>query len=385
MENIKYASFWRRLFANLIDSFILMAIGMGISLVLGRDPFDFKEMFETVKTEAPVNNLTTLDYVFTFLISAFFILFFWVKHNGQTPGKKALHIKIVKEDGGDLDWGTAFVRYLCYFVSMIPLYLGFLWVIWDKKKQAFHDKIAKTVVIEADEQKPNKLIYACGCLLPILFVIIGGAAGVLIAIKENQKQTNLSAKQMNTSVKKMDPQAKTHYDRSQELFNQIKELQKKETETGVVQQIKALNDENIAEIKKAIEIEPNNPELWVQLSSAYTWISTKGTLEDAYLANKKAVELVPDNVAYNNWLGYSLIQIGKYDEAILVLQKSIRMDDGNGAAYQSLGLAYEKLKIYDQARTNYQKALEIFEKINEDGKYDQTILDVQKSLARLPK
>lgn len=86
MENIKYASFWRRFFANLIDSFILMAIGMGVSFALGRNPF------AQIDKETQVNSLVAVDYIFTYLIGAFFILFFWVKHNGQTPGKKALAI-----------------------------------------------------------------------------------------------------------------------------------------------------------------------------------------------------------------------------------------------------------------------------------------------------
>jgi uncharacterized RDD family membrane protein YckC len=45
------------------------------------------------------------------------------------------------------------VRYLGYFVSALPLGLGFFWVAWDKRKQGFHDKLAKTVVIHEDESR----------------------------------------------------------------------------------------------------------------------------------------------------------------------------------------------------------------------------------------
>lgn len=38
-------------------------------------------------------------------------------------------------------------RYLAYYVSMIPLFLGFFWIGWDKRKQGFHDKLAGTVVV----------------------------------------------------------------------------------------------------------------------------------------------------------------------------------------------------------------------------------------------
>ena len=40
------------------------------------------------------------------------------------------------------------VRYFAYIVSFMPLYLGFIWIYFDKRKQGFHDKIAGTVVIK---------------------------------------------------------------------------------------------------------------------------------------------------------------------------------------------------------------------------------------------
>ena len=44
--------------------------------------------------------------------------------------------------------GQSIVRYVAYFASIIPFFLGFLWIAVDKKKQGWHDKIAKTVVIK---------------------------------------------------------------------------------------------------------------------------------------------------------------------------------------------------------------------------------------------
>jgi len=42
------------------------------------------------------------------------------------------------------------IRYVGYFVAVLPLGLGILWVAWDKKKQGWHDKMAKTLVVERD-------------------------------------------------------------------------------------------------------------------------------------------------------------------------------------------------------------------------------------------
>jgi uncharacterized RDD family membrane protein YckC len=51
------------------------------------------------------------------------------------------------ETGGTVPMGRLVLRYLGYYVSIFTLCLGFLWIIFDKRKQGFHDKIAGTVVI----------------------------------------------------------------------------------------------------------------------------------------------------------------------------------------------------------------------------------------------
>ncbi|MFI9236156.1 RDD family protein [Streptomyces sp. NPDC053079] len=76
---------------------------------------------------------------------------FWMMYRqgktGQTPGKKALGISVVRErDGLPIGFGMTFVRNLCHMVDGI-FYLGYLWPLWDEKKQTFADKIIGTVVI----------------------------------------------------------------------------------------------------------------------------------------------------------------------------------------------------------------------------------------------
>ena len=68
---------------------------------------------------------------------------------GQTLGKMALGIKVIKRNGQALGLGQAALREVVgKFVSFIALCLGFLWVAWDPKKQGWHDKIAGTEVIK---------------------------------------------------------------------------------------------------------------------------------------------------------------------------------------------------------------------------------------------
>ncbi len=75
-------------------------------------------------------------------------VYFWTT-TGQTPGKMVMGLKVVSAETGELlDTGGAAIRYVGYIVSGIPLALGYLWVIWDPKHEAWHDKIAKTKVIK---------------------------------------------------------------------------------------------------------------------------------------------------------------------------------------------------------------------------------------------
>ena len=103
---------------------------------------------------------------------------------GMTIGKRFFHLKVVREDGSKPGMGTAFLREsLGKFISSLVFSLGFLWVIWDKDKQGWHDKIAKTFVVQYELVGRGRkfLAYFLTCLLPIM-VFLALVTGVLIAI-----------------------------------------------------------------------------------------------------------------------------------------------------------------------------------------------------------
>ena len=76
---------------------------------------------------------------------------FW-RYCGATPGKVALGVKIV-DANTLLPASTArlVLRFFGYLVSALPLYLGFLWIAIDRRKQGWHDKIARTIVINSED------------------------------------------------------------------------------------------------------------------------------------------------------------------------------------------------------------------------------------------
>lgn len=73
------------------------------------------------------------------------------KLKGTTIGGILCNLKVVRVDGGELDWSTAIVRALSCFLSLIAAGLGFLWIVFNDGRQAWHDKIAGTAVVRVPQ------------------------------------------------------------------------------------------------------------------------------------------------------------------------------------------------------------------------------------------
>jgi uncharacterized RDD family membrane protein YckC len=71
---------------------------------------------------------------------------------GKTPGKMLLGLRVVRYDGSKPGWATAFLRQCFgYTVSSAGILLGFIWPAFDKRQQGWHDKLARTFVVEERE------------------------------------------------------------------------------------------------------------------------------------------------------------------------------------------------------------------------------------------
>ncbi len=71
------------------------------------------------------------------------------KTRGSTVGGMVFDLHVVRLDGRAVDWETAIVRALGCFLSLAVVGLGFIWIAFDHAHQAWHDKIAGTVVVRA--------------------------------------------------------------------------------------------------------------------------------------------------------------------------------------------------------------------------------------------
>lgn len=176
-NNDKYAGFGRRILAYWVDFLILLPIGLTIQQMLGENPFAMfqYETLEQLRQAQQSGTNTILTFV-SLAIGVAYSLIMWVNYDGATPGKRLMAIKIIKSDGSKLTYPAAFLRYIGYFVSVFVFGLGYLWMIWDKKKQAWHDKIAGTVVVKTDAQPKTFLALILALIAILLFTSYAGAA-----------------------------------------------------------------------------------------------------------------------------------------------------------------------------------------------------------------
>jgi uncharacterized RDD family membrane protein YckC len=80
----------------------------------------------------------------------YFIWFLFLLRKGLTPGKKLLGLKVINHQTGEIPgFGKMFLREIIgRFLSGLFLGLGYFWALFDKNAQAWHDKLAGTVVVK---------------------------------------------------------------------------------------------------------------------------------------------------------------------------------------------------------------------------------------------
>ena len=144
-SDVEYAGFWVRVGATLIDTLLILVVTIPILVsIYGLKYFDSEKLFA-----GPA------DFLISWVLPAVAVVWFWSQRQA-TPGKAALSLRVLDADSGDkLSIGQSIGRYLGYFVSIVPLGLGLLWVGLDRRKQGWHDKLAHTVVVRAKNHGPE--------------------------------------------------------------------------------------------------------------------------------------------------------------------------------------------------------------------------------------
>lgn len=129
-DSVELAGLGARFGASIIDGILLALAAFLLLLILS-------------------SSSATLMQFFGLALPVVYHWIFWTRRDGQTPGKMAVGIRVVKADGSELSDTDAFIRAIGYHVSSLFLGLGYIWAIFDGNNQTWHDKMAGTYVVSA--------------------------------------------------------------------------------------------------------------------------------------------------------------------------------------------------------------------------------------------
>lgn len=149
-----YAHWLKRAGAYLIDQFALaiasIPLWIGYGMAIASADITTSDD-DTVTVTGEPSGASAL----VMLLGLVIVIAFWVWNvcirqgrTGYSLGKTALGTKLISEQTGQpIGPGMSFVRQLAHLLDGLACYLGYLWPLWDRKRQTFADKIVSTVVL----------------------------------------------------------------------------------------------------------------------------------------------------------------------------------------------------------------------------------------------
>jgi uncharacterized RDD family membrane protein YckC len=143
---VRFASHGARLVAYIVDGILVSVLVTIVAVLLSFGVAAF--------AVAGADALAVLGGIFVivaiFAVSLGYFPWFWVK-GGATPGMRIFNLRVVRDrDGGPIGWGEALLRLVGFWVSSLVFYLGFAWILIDKRRRGWHDLIAGTVMVQPE-------------------------------------------------------------------------------------------------------------------------------------------------------------------------------------------------------------------------------------------
>jgi uncharacterized RDD family membrane protein YckC len=143
-QALRYAGFWIRFLAKLIDG-LIMTVLVALPLVAIMASAGLLESPPKDPTQIQATYQFVFEMIYLVVAAAYSILF--VGRYEATPGKMACKIKVVDPTGITFGYGRATGRFFAEFLSGLICYLGYIMAAFDDEKRALHDRICKTRVV----------------------------------------------------------------------------------------------------------------------------------------------------------------------------------------------------------------------------------------------
>ncbi len=159
VPSVKYAGFWVRAAALMVDGLVLGVLQVVNFLVLGSGVLG-----------------SVVSVIITWVYAASMVTAYQA-----TLGKMAVGLRVERTNGDRIGFWRALLREISKILSAIILMIGYLMVAWTQKKQGLHDKIADTIVIEKDPTKSKTVWVVLAVLLVFAIPILGIFSSIVLA------------------------------------------------------------------------------------------------------------------------------------------------------------------------------------------------------------
>ena len=197
----KYAGFWIRFVAIMVDSLILSI------------PIALTQVIVAVALVSSGVNARGVSFIVYLIITwTYFVLMTY--YNGRTLGKMLVGITIKSDNFGKLSFGKVLLRETVgKFVSQIILFIGFIIVGVTQKKQGLHDMFAHSIVVYKNPSNPNTVGLVVGiiiaCILPIIAII--GILSSVVLVSLNVAREKGHDAQLQSVLSQLRTEAEVYY------------------------------------------------------------------------------------------------------------------------------------------------------------------------------
>ncbi len=149
----EYASWWSRVGASILDSLFAFVVGvvpLAVGAFLALRDLEVDPVTDEVTGDVDLQGILIMGIgVLAVIAFGLWNVVFRQGRTGQTLGKSMLNIQVVKAETGQfIGAGTAFLRAILSSILGQACFLNYLWPLWDKKHQTWHDMIVSSVVVK---------------------------------------------------------------------------------------------------------------------------------------------------------------------------------------------------------------------------------------------
>ncbi|KLJ00105.1 RDD family protein [Luteimonas sp. FCS-9] len=180
---VVYAGFWKRLAAYFIDAMVVGMASMLVAVIVGGFIGGILSV-SGVAGDLGFALIQILANLLSLAVTAVYYAWFHASNAMATPGKMAVGIKVVRTSGERISLLRGIGRYFATVLSAMILMIGFLMAGFTQRKQALHDMVCDTLVVDkwAFTDRPELQRRELGTVTVVVLAIFGALFGLALLV-----------------------------------------------------------------------------------------------------------------------------------------------------------------------------------------------------------